>query len=68
MRDDLDVIIKEYPSDMNVLRVYALGDIHVGSPEFDEKAIRKKIQIIEDDDAAAVVLCGEFWRKTCCKI
>ena len=60
MRDDLELIIKEYPSDMNVLRVYAIGDVHVGSPEFDEKAIRKKIRIIEEDPNAAVVLCGDL--------
>lgn len=59
MFGDLDLIIKEYPSNMNVLRVYALGDIHIGSPEFDEKAIQKKIRIIEDDPCAAVVLCGD---------
>ena len=47
MQNDLDLIIKQYPDDMNILRVYAIGDVHVGSPQFDEKAIKKKIQIKE---------------------
>ena len=35
MHNDLDLIIKQYPDDMNVLRVYAIGDVHVGSPQCD---------------------------------
>ena len=60
MHNDLDLIIKRYPDNMNVLRVYALGDIHVGSPQFNEQAIKKKIQIIRDDPCAAVCLCGDL--------
>lgn len=60
MLDDLDVIIKKYPDDMNTLHVYGIGDVHVGSPEFDERSIRKKIQIIADDPCAAVCLCGDL--------
>lgn len=60
MRNDLELIIKEYPKDINVLRVYAIGDTHVGSPEFNEEAVRKKIKIIQDDPHAAVCLCGDL--------
>ena len=60
MNNDLDLIIKQYPENMNVLRVYAIGDVHVGSPQFDEKAIKKKIQIIHDDPNAAVCVCGDL--------
>ena len=60
MHNDLDLIIKQYPDDMNILRVYAIGDVHVGSPEFDEKASKKKIQIIHDDPNAAVCVCGDL--------
>ena len=60
MLNDLDVIIKAYPRDMHVLRVYAIGDVHVGSREFNEQAVRRKIQIIADDPNAAVCLCGDL--------
>lgn len=60
MRGDLEVITKVYPREQNVLRVYAIGDVHVGSPEFDEKAIKKKLKIIEDDPCGALVLCGDL--------
>ena len=60
MNNDLDLIIKHYPDEMNVLRVYAIGDVHVGSPQFDEQAIKKKIKIIQDDPNAAVCVCGDL--------
>lgn len=60
MNNDLELIVKEYPKELDTLRVYAIGDVHVGSEQFDEQAIRKKIKIIEEDDAAAVTLCGDL--------
>lgn len=60
MNNDLDVIVKKYPQEQNVLRVYAMGDVHVGAPNFDERAIKKKIDIIKKDKYAAVVLCGDL--------
>ena len=60
MRNDLELITRVYPHEQNVLRVYAIGDVHVGSPEFDEKAIKKKLQIIADDPCATLVLCGDL--------
>ena len=58
MNNDLDVIVKKYPH--QILRVYAIGDVHVGSAEFDERSIRKKIQIIRDDPQGVVCLCGDL--------
>ena len=60
MNSDLDVIVKKYPQDWNVLRVYAIGDIHVGSAQFDEKATKKKLQIIQEDPQGVLVLCGDL--------
>jgi predicted phosphodiesterase len=60
MNNDLDVIIKKYPREQEILRVYAIGDVHVGSREFDEAAIKKKIDIIKNDPYAALCLCGDL--------
>ena len=60
MMNDLDLIVKQYPEDITTLHVYAIGDVHVGSPQFDEQAIRKKIKIIQDDPLAAVCVCGDL--------
>ena len=46
MLDDLKLIVKEFPAELDTLRVYAIGDVHVGSEQFDEEAIKKKIKIL----------------------
>lgn len=62
MNNDLDIIVKSFPKRIpgNAIRVYAIGDVHVGAPNFDEKAIKKKIEIIRNDKYCAVVLCGDL--------
>jgi len=60
MNSDLDMIVKKYPEDMQVLHIYAIGDVHVGSPDFDESAIRKKLKIIQEDPAGVLALCGDL--------
>lgn len=60
MLNDLDVIIKTFPHDQDVLRVYAIGDVHIGSQQYDEDSMLKKIQIIEDDPYGVVSLCGDL--------
>ena len=60
MNNDLDIIIKKYPRDQKILRVYAIGDIHVGSAEYNEAAIKKKLKIIEEDPYAALCICGDL--------
>lgn len=60
MLNDLDVIVKQFPSDFPYLRVYAIGDVHVGAENFDERAIKKKIQIIHDDPYGVLCLCGDL--------
>ena len=60
MNNDLDLIVKKYPQNWNVLRVYAIGDVHVGSAQFDERAVKAKIQRIADDEHGVLVLCGDL--------
>jgi len=60
MRNDLELIVKQYPHEWDVLRLYAVGDVHVGAENFDEKAIRKKIDIIANDPHGVVALCGDL--------
>lgn len=65
MYSDLDVIVKVFPNtkEWNTIRIYAIGDCHVGSEQFDtaaETALKKKIQIIHDDPYGVVTLCGDL--------
>ena len=60
MLNDLDIIQKTFPGEMDTLIVYALGDVHAGSPQFNERAIQKKIEIIQNDPNGVVCLCGDL--------
>lgn len=60
MNNDLTVIVKSFPSDWPLLRLYAIGDCHVGAETFNETALKKKIQIIRDDPYGVVTLCGDL--------
>lgn len=60
MMNDLDVIVRTFPKEQNVLNVYAIGDTHVGSEQFDEKTVRKKIEIIQHDPNGVLCICGDL--------
>lgn len=60
MFSDLDVIVRSFPSDWPLIRLYAIGDCHVGAETFNETALKKKIQIIRDDTYGVVTLCGDL--------
>ena len=59
MINDLEVIVKRFP-DWPLLRLYAIGDCHVGAENFDETALKKKIEIIRADTYGVVTLCGDL--------
>ena len=62
MRGDLELIVKQYPNTKawSTVRLYALGDIHVGAENFNEQAIKKKIDIIAHDPQGLVSVCGDL--------
>ncbi len=60
MIDDLRLIVKRFPASWEKLHIYAIGDVHVGSPDYNSEAIQKKIQIIKDDPYGVVCICGDL--------
>ena len=60
MNNDLDLIVKQYPAEWDSLRVYAMGDVHVGSAQFDEKSVQRKIEIVRNDPYGVLCLCGDL--------
>lgn len=52
MKKDFDLIVRQLESDVESVRIYTLGDLHIGSQEFNmEKWVRWKKMILEDKDA-----------------
>ena len=60
MFNDLDVITKKFPISQGKLHIYAIGDTHVGSEQFDEETVLKKINIIKNDPYGVVCICGDL--------
>ena len=60
VHNDLDVIVRQFPAEWQYMNIYAIGDVHVGSEEFDEKTTRRKIEIIRNDPHGVVCLCGDL--------
>ena len=60
MNNDLEIITQVFSREQSVLNVYAFGDIHVGSEEFNEKSVLKKIDIIKNDPYGVLCLCGDL--------
>lgn len=60
MLDDFTLITREFPKTVPVLHVYAIGDVHVGSEQFDERSIKEKIKRIKEDKFGVVSICGDL--------
>lgn len=60
MKNDLEMIIRELPTNLDHVNLYAIGDLHIGSREFNEKLTRKKMEIIKNDECGFWVGCGDF--------
>lgn len=61
MHNDLEIIVRQFPASIGQnLRIYAIGDVHVGAETFNESAIRKKLKHIQEDRAGCLVLVGDL--------
>lgn len=59
MLDDFILIESNY-IDADCLNIYPLGDVHIGSKEFDLELFLKWRKQVEDDPNAAVVIVGDM--------
>lgn len=58
--NDFDLIVDKFPRDMEHLNIYPLGDLHIGSAEFDHDKWRKWKKMVMDDPNSAIVLIGDL--------
>lgn len=59
MLDDF-VLIKSNYVDLTHLNIYPLGDVHIGSKEFDGELFNQWIDIVKSDPNGAVVIVGDI--------
>lgn len=59
MLDDFTLIQSNYEN-LDYLNIYPLGDVHIGSKEFDLELFKQWIQMVESDPSGAVVIIGDM--------
>lgn len=60
MRDDFDLIVHKLDKELPYINVYPIGDLHIGSGNFSEKAFRRWKNMVEEDEFAKVVIVGDM--------
>ncbi len=60
MNSDFDIISHNFGTDIDNLRIYPLGDLHIGSSEFNMDMWKKWLAMVKNDDAGYVVLIGDI--------
>ena len=59
MLDDYTLIQSKY-EDLDHLTIYPLGDVHIGSKEFDSELFNLWIEMVKNDPNGAVVIIGDM--------
>jgi predicted phosphodiesterase len=59
MLDDFQLITSEY-KDFDHLNIYPLGDVHIGSKEFDLELFKQWVEVVKNDPNGAVMIVGDM--------
>lgn len=62
--NDYDLIVHKFPEELEEMTIYPLGDVHIGSNEFDEELFDKWIKTVKDDPNGYVVIVGDVFDNT----
>ena len=57
--DDFTLIAARYEN-LDYLNIYPLGDVHIGSNEFDQELFNKWVDMVKNDPNGAVVIIGDM--------
>lgn len=60
MKNDFEMIVHELDRDLESIHLYPIGDVHVGSDEFDKDGFETVLSFIENDPYARVVFVGDL--------
>ncbi len=58
--NDFEMIVHELPSDLEYINLYPIGDVHVGSADFDLEHWNYWKKMVENDPKGYVVLVGDL--------
>lgn len=60
MKNDFDLIVHKFSTKLPHINIYPVGDLHVGSQEFNEGAFRRWKNMVMEDEFAKVVIVGDI--------
>ena len=60
MENDFKLVQHKLPDTQPFVNVYPIGDLHVGSPNFNKKSFKRWKKIVEDDPYAKIVMVGDM--------
>lgn len=60
IRDDFDLIIHKLDKDLPYINIYPIGDLHIGSKEFNLDAFQRWKKMVMDDEFGKVVIVGDI--------
>jgi len=60
IRDDFDLIVHKLDRNLPHINIYPIGDLHIGSKEFNLDAFQRWKKMVMDDEFAKVVIVGDI--------
>lgn len=60
MKSDYQMIVRKFPDSWKSLRIYPLGDLHIGAPEFDLALWDEWKYMVKHDDQGQIVIVGDM--------
>lgn len=60
MRNDFEMVVHKLDKDIDSINIYPLGDLHIGSENFDERAWQKWKQVVLNDVSGYIVIVGDM--------
>ena len=60
MKNDFDLIVHKFDRGVEEIRIYPLGDVHIGSQEFNESQWKKWKKLVMDDENGYIIILGDM--------
>ena len=60
MKNDLELVVHKLSTGLQEIRIYPLGDLHIGSPDFNIQLFDAWLKKVSEDDYARVVILGDM--------
>ena len=60
MKGDFDLIVHKLARELSHINIYPIGDLHIGSPDFSEKAFRRWKDMVLADPNGYVMIVGDI--------